>query len=432
MPELIRVLICGTGSGAHALAAVASAKPGVEVRVLSRSADKAQRWTEIMHRQRLAVVGKDGRNGHAAWKANSFIVTDQPERAVRGSDLIIITVPAFAHSRYLELIEPEMEEGSIIIGLPGQNGFEFEVRKTLGEKLRNYVVMNFESLPWSCRTVEFGETVRINGTKEKLVGAIHGDLAKAKLKDPLAALQRVLGERPRLSLSGHLLGITLMSLNAYSHPPIMHGRWKDWDGQPVTEKPLFFQGVDEETAELLSNISNEVMATSRRIMAEYPAVDLSQVIPMYQWDIAHYGSQIKDKTNLMTALRTNTLYEGRTHPMIETSSGQYVPDFNHRFLLEDIPCLVVIRGIAEIAAVQTPNMDMVLSWGQEKLKKEYLVESRLVGKDLVTTRCPQRYGFTTMKQLLGCLNQGVRAMAMSAAISNTSVAASSDVISEES
>lgn len=400
MTDPIRVLICGTGSGAHALAAVASTKPDVEVRVLSQCADKARRWTEIMQSDRLTVIGRNGDNRNG-WQANSFVVTHQPERAARGCDLIVLAVPAFAHSRYFSLLEPEIEEGSIIIGLPGQNGFEFGLRKALGSKLRNCVVMNFESLPWSCRTVEFGKTVRVNGTKEKLVGAIQGDVTKARLKDPLAAIQHLLGTSPKLIVSGHLLGITLMSLNAYSHPPIMYGRWKDWDGKPVAEQSLFFQGVDEETAELLGNMSDEVVATSRRIMAEYPEVDLSQVIPMYEWDIAHYGSQIKDKTNLMTALRTNTLYEGRTHPMIETESGQYIPDFNHRFLLEDIPCLAVIRGIAEIAGVETPNIDMVLSWGQEKIGKEYLVGSRLIGRDLATSRCPQRYGFTRIEQLLG-------------------------------
>lgn len=400
MTESIRVLICGTGSGAHALAAVASTKPGVEVRVLTRSADKAQKWTDILRNTPLTVVGRNGENGGRGWQANSFTVTDKPEQAARGCDLIVFAMPAFAHSSYFSLLEPEIEEGSVIIGLPGQNGFEFAARKTLGAKLRNCVVMNFESLPWSCRTVEFGQTVRINGTKERLVGAIQGDLAEAKLKDPLAAIQRLLGPAPELSVSGHLLGITLMSLNAYSHPPIMYGRWKDWDGSEVDEPPLFFQGVDEDTANLLGKISDEVVAISRWIMAEYPQVDLSQVIPMYEWDIAHYGSQIRDKRNLMTALRTNVLYEGRTHPMIQTESGRYIPDFNHRFLLEDIPCLAVIRGITEMAGVETPNIDTVLSWGQDKLGKEYLVGSRLTGRDVPTTRCPQTYGFTSIEELL--------------------------------
>ncbi|MGH9873149.1 MAG: NAD/NADP octopine/nopaline dehydrogenase family protein [Pyrinomonadaceae bacterium] len=428
MTEPTRVLICGTGSGAHALAAVAS-RNGFDVCVLSQSADKAERWTEILQHRPLKVVGRNGDNGDG-WKANSFTVTHDPALAARGCDLIIFAVPTFSHARYLELLEPEIDEGCIIIGLPGQNGFEFEVRKTLGPKLRNCVVMNFESLPWSCRIVEFGEAVRVNGTKETLVGAIDGDLSKAKLQRPLVVIQRLLGELPKLIVSGHLLGINLMSLNAYSHPPIMYGRWKDWDGKPVDQQPLFFQGVDEDTAALLGKISEEVVATSKRIMAEYPEVDLSQVIPMYDWDIAHYGSQIKDKTNLMTALRTNALYQGRTHPMIETESGQYIPDFSHRFLLEDIPCLAVIRGIAEIAGVETPNLDTVLLWGQEKLGKEYLVGSSLTGKDLATSRCPQRYGYTRIADLLGCLDQVDLPMAMSAAISKTSVAARSEVMSE--
>lgn len=397
--ESIRVLICGSGSGAHALAAVASTKPGVEVRVLTQSADKAHRWTDTMRTNPLTVIGRNG-DGGPGWQADSFMVTDRPELAARGCDLIVFAIPAFAHSSYFSLLESDIEEGCVIVGLPGQNGFEFAVRKALGAKLRNCVVMNFESLPWSCRIVEFGQTVRINGTKERLVGALRGDLTKAKLKDPLAAMQRLLGPSPELSVSGHLLGITLMSLNAYSHPPIMYGRWKDWDGGEVEEPPLFFQGVDEDTANLLGKMSDEVVATSKRIMAEYPQVDLSQVIPMYEWDVAHYGNQIGDKRNLMTALRTNALYQGRTHPMIQTESGRYVPDFNHRFLLEDIPCLAVVRGIAEIAGVETPNIDTVLSWGQDKLGKEYLVGSSLTGRDVPSTRCPQSYGFTHIEELL--------------------------------
>jgi hypothetical protein len=73
---------------------------------------------------------------------------------------------------------------------------------------------------------------------------------------------------------------------------------------------------------------------------------------------------------------------------------------------------------------------MVLLWGQGKLDKEYLVGSKLIGKDLATTRCPQRYGITTIEELLGYKNHAPRVIAMSAAISNASVAARSEVMSE--
>ena len=402
MTDPIRVLICGTGSGAHALAAIASANPDFEVRVLTQSADRAQRWTEIMQREELTVMVRNGTDTSVAWKANTFMVTDQPDQAARECALIIFAVPAFRHWKYLTSLEPYIEDGCVIVGLPGQNGFEFDVRMALGSRLKNCIVMNFDSLPWICRITEFGRAARISATKDKLVGALQGDLTRARLKDPLAVMRSLLGETPKLSVSGHLLGITLRSLNAYSHPPIMYGRWKDWKGKALARPPLFYQDIDEETAELLGRISEEVVATSKKIMAEYPHVDLSQVIPMYDWDIGCYGNDIKDKTNLMTALRTNSGYAGITHPMIQTESGEYVPDFNHRFLAEDVPFgLVVIRGIAEIAGRPTPCMDRVLTWCQEKLGKEYLVGSSLTGKDLSATRCPQRYGFTTMADILG-------------------------------
>lgn len=402
MTDPIRILICGTGNGAHALAALASKNPRFEVRVLTLSADRAQRWTEIMQRERLTVRVRNGNGNHVSWKANAFMVTDQPEQAARECDLIIFAVPAFRHLKYLTSLEPYIEDGCVIVGLPGQNGFEFDVRMALGQRLKNYVVMNFDSLPWICRTTEFGKSARVSACKDKLVGALQGDLMKARLEDPPAVLRSLLGETPKLFVSGHLLGITLRSLNAYSHPPIMYCRWRNWNGKALERPPLFYQDIDEETAELLGTISEEVVAISKRIMSQYPGVDLSHVIPMYDWDIGCYGNDIRDKTNLMTALRTNSGYEGIPHPMIQTENGEYIPDFNHRFLTEDVPFgLVVIRGIAEIAGTPTPCMDRVLTWCQDKLGKEYLVGSSLTGKDLDSTRCPQRYGFTTMADILG-------------------------------
>ncbi|MFN0108228.1 MAG: NAD/NADP octopine/nopaline dehydrogenase family protein [Blastocatellia bacterium] len=402
MQDSVRVLVCGTGSSAHVMAGLMSTKPGIEVRILTRGHDKATRWKEHQRNAPVTVTFRQNNNKHVALKAGSFLITSDPQEAAQDCDFIIIAIPAFLHGTYLTLLKPYIPNGCVIVGLPGQNGFEFDVMEILRDKLKHCVVMNFESLPWICRTIEFGQSVVISGTKAKLVGAVQGDLNQSRIKDPLACLQNLLGSSPELIISGHLLGITLRSLNAYSHPPIMYGRWRNWDGTPLDEPALFYQGIDETTAELLEKISEEVVAISQQIMKKHPQVDLAQVIPMYDWDIGCYGNDIQDKTNLMTALRTNSGYVGITHPMTQTNDGKYVPDFNHRFLTEDIPFgLVVIRGIAEIVGTPTPRIDEVLKWCQQKLGKEYLVDSKLSGKDLITTRCPQRYGFTTLAQALG-------------------------------
>ncbi|HEY0098462.1 MAG TPA: NAD/NADP octopine/nopaline dehydrogenase family protein [Pyrinomonadaceae bacterium] len=401
MNDPIRVLICGTGAGAHVLAGILSMQTETDVRVFTQNTEKIHRWRESMWSEPLTVNMREGNVERVALKARPFVVTSDP-RLARGCDFIIFAVPAFMHSRYLALLQPYIEDGCVIVGLPGQGGFEFDVREALDERQQNCIVMNFESLPWICRLVEFGKAVSIFGTKDSLVGALQGDLFKARVADPLAFIQQLLGETPKLVVSGHLLGITLRSPNGCAHPPIMYGRWKDWDGETLEHEPLFYQGIDESTAELLSSVSEEVVTLSRRIMAAHYPLDLSQVIPMYDWDISCYGKDISDKTNLMTALRTNSGYKGITHPMVRTAEGAYLPDFNHRFLAEDVPYgLVVIRGIAEIARVPTPCIDTVLRWCQQRLGREYLVGSRLIGKDLATTRCPQRYGLKTISEVLG-------------------------------
>ena len=48
--------------------------------------------------------------------------------------------------------------------------------------------------------------------------------------------------------------------------------------------------------------------------------------------------------------------------MTETEDGKFVPNFKFRYLWEDIPFgMAVIKGIATIAGVQTPNIDKVSS-----------------------------------------------------------------------
>ena len=126
-----------------------------------------------------------------------------------------------------------------------------------------------------------------------------------------------------------------------------------------------------------------------------------QVVHIYEWYMRCYPEDISDKTNLYTAIQTNAAYQGLKHPVKKTDDGKFLPDFTYRYMTEDIPYgLVVIRGIAEIVGVKTPNIDKILTWSQEKMGKEYLVNSKLQGKDVFTSRAPQRYGFTTLESIL--------------------------------
>ena len=95
-------------------------------------------------------------------------------------------------------------------------------------------------------------------------------------KDPVVTLQNLLGPLPQLKVSGHLLGVQLMSVNAYLHTSITYGQWEGWDGKTVDQPPLFYNGLTEVAANLLSDMSDEIVKTAK-IIAEKSGADMSEV-----------------------------------------------------------------------------------------------------------------------------------------------------------
>ena len=81
--------------------------------------------------------------------------------------------------------------------------------------------------------------VEILGAKDSLMGSKIIGQSKLKL-DPAQTLQSLLGDHPVLKMANNYIEPYLMT-KSIVHPPLMYARWKDWDGQPLSEKPLFYQ-----------------------------------------------------------------------------------------------------------------------------------------------------------------------------------------------
>ena len=43
----------------------------------------------------------------------------------------------------------------------------------------------------------------------------------------------------------------------------------------------------------------------------------------------------------------------------------------------------------------------IIEWAQKVMEREFLVDGQLTGKDMGTTRTPQKYGLTTLDAVLG-------------------------------
>lgn len=401
MGESTTILICGGGNGAHTLACIASSLPGVNVNVLTLFPDEATRWTEALSDECLVAdaIFSDGSNGEIRGKPN--LITNDPQKAMAGVNVIFFVVPAFAHQNYFDEIAKYIKPNTVIIGMPGQAGFEFQAMKCLKQSATMCAIIGLESLPWACRILEFGKKVQILGFKDVLGASVipgHGSFGT----QPLQIVQTILGAKPVLKPIQNYIAVTLMA-KSIIHPPVMYGRWRKWDGGALKESPLFYQGVDDEQAGLLSKVSDEVVGTAKEIQNRRNDLDMSEVIHIFDWFKIYYCNQITDKSSLKTCMVTNQAYNGLVHPMKKTEDGM-VPDFSYRYIAEDIPFgLVVMKGIAECVGVKTPTIDTVITWGQQKLGKEYLVGSELKGKDVNLTRAPQAFGYRTLDDLCSVL-----------------------------
>ncbi len=404
----MQVTVCGGGNAAHALAGLIAARRDWTVNVYAPYGDEAQRWREgIAARNGIAVVTSGGtRTGRP------HRVSADPVEVMPGSGLVLLAVPAFAHELILHDIAPYLDENAWVGALPARGGFDWcatEVRRSRGAREQGsrgaevqgskgelfLVVFGLQTLPWACRLTTYGQEVEILGAKAAVDLAAWPSSAAGTVANLLSEPFGV-----RLEPVANFLSLTLANTGQIIHPGVMYGLFRDWDGRPYDEAPLFYQGIDAPTAGLLQQLSDEVQAVRRALEWHFPDLDLSAVRPLDEWLRRSYSEDIGDASSLQRCFVTNRSYAGLRAPMRQAGSG-WVPDFQARYLSEDVPYgLVVTRGIAELAGVPTPVMDEVITWAQERLGKTYLVNRSLQGRDVASTRAPQRYGFHQLDDLI--------------------------------
>ena len=351
----LTVVICGGGNGTHVLAGlVPTVADFGEVYVLSTFMDEADKFTRAAATQGGEVHVrrcKEGPNGEDVMvKGRPTRVTNDPSIAAK-ADVIVFAVPAFAHGGYLKAIQPHIRKsgskapgGRVILGaMPGESGFDIQAQHILGEDLFNSIsLFALETLPWAARLSEYGKSVDILGTKFDVDVAVTPSSMGAEV---VKVVQKLMAnDLPRLHLIKSMLVVTLMNINQVWHPTITWGRYRDWDWKtPFDEPPLFYEGVDEVTGEMLSKISDEILEVKKFLETKYN-MDLTGLRHVKDWMVRAYGNDIGDKSSLHRMMNTNKGYLTLTHPMVKTDEGKYMPNFKYRYMSEDVPMgLVVTR-----------------------------------------------------------------------------------------
>jgi hypothetical protein len=164
---------------------------------------------------------------------------------------------------------------------------------------------------------------------------------------------------------------------------------------------LYAQATDE-IGDVVARLSADALRVAAAIAADsggWLAFD-DVVVPVHDWLVRAYGPVTADTSTVATCLRTGPI-QGRRAPMHEVRPGRYAPDFQYRYLSEDVPYgLMATRALATLVGTATPAIDEVVAWAQRVLGTEYLTSAGELGPGSAKLPLPQNHGISTLEALL--------------------------------
>lgn len=348
------VCICGGGSQGHISAGVIGNNPNYAVNILTRRPDQ---WSHHF-------VTKDLSNKE--YHADLVTISSDPGDVIPQSNIILICLPGYAIKAQLEKIKPYITENHIIGSVFGGSGFFIAAQQVFGPTIKAFAL---QRVPFTGRPIEYGKSARLKGYKPYL------KVATLNLQHKLEAIASMIQEwyhTPVFTLS-HWLEATLSNSNPILHPCRLFVLFKNWTPDTIySDIPfLYDKDWDDESSELWVACDQEL----EQIIANLP-INRTEIPTVLEYYGCHNTQELTKK------MQSIVPFKGVQPHMIKVEGG-YILDASHRYFTEDIPYgLVLIKSFAERVSVVTPNIDKVLYWAQNVMGKEYLVEGKLIGRDM--------------------------------------------------
>merc|ERR1712137_581115 len=393
------VCITGAGNAAHVFIPY-FVNQGFEVTVFASFKDEAERLQKGCDENGgITIFDRQDPSNTFEYKGMPKAISKHAADVIPQADYIIAALPSFAIGPTLSAIKDHLKQGSIIFVMPGQGGADFVAREVLKDELASgrTTVAGVVPMPLNCRIDEWGKRVQLASLKHLYWAAT---LPPKNAEVAASALQSLM-DKP-VNVIGNYVGINLHCSNPNLHPGRLYRMWSGYtEGTVYPENPLFYETWDEESTEWLMKINAERMNIWRTIAEKYPeALSLNQFTDMKDYIKDIYGPQVKDGSTFTTTITSCDGYKGFRCPM-KAVEGGWVPDFANRYFSEDLPeGVAMYKGIADLAGVETPIIDEIVCHFQKFMGKEYIKDGKLAGKDVGETKSPQRYGITSLEDLL--------------------------------
>lgn len=340
----MKVAVLGAGHAGRGLAAYFSLK-GLDVSLYNRTLSNVQ---GIIENGGLDVGGVV--EGYAAIK----VVTDDMQEALRGRNLIVVSVPAQAHHFFAEKMAPHLKPRQLVLLMPGRTCGAPQFIKLVEEQsgIRNFTLGE---------TQTFSFISRMDGAHSVLIARIKNLVRASAL--PASSNKEFFEQIRKLPLSFKLaenvLATGFNNVGAMLHPAptILCAGLLESQGGRYNH---YHDAISKTVGRFIERIDSERV----RVASKYDA----QPMTLMEWLKETYDAT---GATLWDAIRSVDTYKGIGSP----------PDLQHRYVLEDVPTgLVPMSHLGKLADVKTPGIDAVINMACQLYERDFWREGRSLSR----------------------------------------------------
>ena len=342
-----RVAVLGAGNGGYALASDL-ALSGYKVNLFELERFKKYNLTPIEEKGGLE------REGMRPGFAEMDVLTTDIEEALDNVPVVNVTIPAFAHDEFIELMAPHLD-GKTVLFFP-LNFADVKLKRYLTEKdiAPDAIIGGGETMPYACRRMKRDAYIFVRWIFPK--NRVSANPAKQTPK----MLKATEGYPINLEPVGSTLEVSMTYENPVGHIPMMllnaasiersKGHWEIFydtlvgganrEGKPQTSQERLKESIKHEQTAICKKLGFEFEATPYK--GELPS-------PAVPWNLETYWSM------------TDRL--------------------DYRYLTEDIPYgFVTWSSMGDLVGVPTPTLKACIHIASVLLGRDFWEEGLTVEK----------------------------------------------------
>ena len=317
---------------------------------LSSAGHDVHIWSSFAQEGRaLAEAGSIAYEGFMSGTATVTVASDA-RACIEGAEVVMICAPAFAHQDLMAAAAPHVTEAQDIVIHPVTGLSSLLLSRMLtARKVRPTIVDLSTSLFTARRTGP--ASVRILRIKDVIDAAA---IPFEKGKAAIARLESLFGKRFRLEPNA--LAISLNNHNPVYHvPPLLCNlsraeKKEDW---------IIWENITPGVARFVKIVDDERISVARH----YGTTE----IPVEQYFRQSFGVEGEDLDEIMPAVARKL--KGPIGPQ----------DFNHRFILEDVPyALVFYHSLGKVAGIEMPITESLIRITSALYRRDFFREGHTV------------------------------------------------------